>query len=628
MYIMALNQLTPIKIKMKFKIGLGLYNYIQIPLDIIFFTAAFISAFYLRYDVHIPPEQVEILKTWLLPVIVIKLTVFFLTGNYQRLWRYASVKDFLWLAIANLIASMLLVVLFFFAFRLPVARGVLVLDGLLTLALTTGVRFGMRGLRTLGSRSLWATRTRPILIAGAGDTGAAIIREMQSRPELAFQPVGIIDDDTSKCGLQVQGVKVLGTRGDLGRIVVEYHIEEVIICMPNVSREVIRDIFFHCQAAGVKCRTLPAIYQIIDGTVGVEQIRDVGVNDILGREPVNVDLDRLSKYINGRTVMVTGAGGSIGSELSRQLSRMEPASLVLLDQDEEGLFTIQQEMKARKLTFNIEAVIADITNYDRMAAVFALHQPDVIFHSAAYKHVPMMEANLIAVIDNNIFGTKTLCELAVENNVERFIFISTDKAVEPINMMGLSKAVCEKVVQSYAVASPTRFMSVRFGNVLDSSGSVVPIFRKQMARGVPVTVTHPDMVRFFMTIPEAVQLVIQAGALGEKGEIFVLDMGEQVSILELARNMIRLSGLEPEKDIPIEFIGVRPGEKLCEKLTWDDEVKMPTEHAQIFMVSNTRSDKDALLRDLDELNKAACDERLTRDILNRMCEAHLDYRPH
>ncbi|MBN1690969.1 MAG: polysaccharide biosynthesis protein, partial [Dehalococcoidia bacterium] len=300
---------------MKFRIGIGLYNYIKIPLDILFFAAAFAGAFYLRFDIHLPAEQMDILEIWLLPVIVIKLAIFYLMRIYRRLWRYASVKDFFWLAVSNVIASVVLVVLFYFAFRLPVARGVLVLDGLLTLALTMGVRFGVRGLRTLGLRSLWAGRTKPILIAGAGDTGAAIIREMQSRPELAFQPVGVIDDDASKRGLQVNGVKVLGTRRELSKILDDYLIEEVIICMPNVSREVIRDIFFQCQAAGVKCRTLPGIYQIIDGTVGVEHIREVGVGDILGREPVQVDLTRLSKYVGGRTIMVTGAGGSIGSEL-------------------------------------------------------------------------------------------------------------------------------------------------------------------------------------------------------------------------------------------------------------------------------------------------------------------------
>ena len=612
---------------MKILSGLNLYNYIKIPLDVLFFAAAFISAFYLRFDIQIPAEQFEILTTWLLPVIVLKLAVFYFMRIYRRLWRYASVKDFFWLAVANIIASAALVILFYFAFRLPVARGVLVLDGLLALTLTAGARFGVRGLRTLGSRSLWSSRTRPILIAGAGDTGAAIIREMQGRPELAFQPVGIIDDDTSKRGLQVQGVRVLGTRRELGKILGDYGIEEVIICMPNVSREVIRDIFFQCQAAGVKCRTLPGIYQIIDGTVGVEQIREVGVDDILGREPVRVDLDRLSEYISGRTVMVTGAGGSIGSELCRQLSRMNPASLVLLDQDEEGLYSIEQELTAHRLLFKIAAVIADVTNRGRIAAVFARHKPAVVFHSAAYKHVPMMEANLVEAVDNNIFGTGILCELAVQYETERFVFISTDKAVEPVSMMGLSKAICEKVVQSYAYASATRFMAVRFGNVLDSSGSVVPIFRRQIAQGGPVTVTHPDMIRFFMTIPEAVQLVIQAGALGEKGEIFVLDMGEQVPIVELARNMIRLSGLEPEKDIPIEFIGTRPGEKLCEKLTWDHEEKLPTEHAKIIMVRNAGLDKAKLQQDLEELEKAAdtCNDTLTRDCLRRMAAEHLNF---
>jgi FlaA1/EpsC-like NDP-sugar epimerase len=609
--------------KNKFRITLNVYHYIQIPLDVLFFAASFAGAFFLRYDIHIPAEQFEILKVWLLLVIALKLSIFYFTRIYRRLWRYASVRDFFWLAVANVIASTLLVVLFYFIFRLPVARGVLVFDGLLTLAMTAGVRFGVRSLRTLGFRNLLAGRIRPILIAGGGDTGAAIIREMQTRPELAFQPVGIIDDDAFKLGLQVQGVRVLGTRGDLDRIIADYGIQEVIICMPHVSREVIRDIFFRCQAAGVKCRTLPGMYQIIDGTVGVEHIREVGVNDILGREPVKVDLDKLSEYVAGRTVMVTGAGGSIGAELSRQLSRMNPSSLVLLDQDEEGLYTIEQELAPRRPVIRTAAVIADITNRNRMAAVFEQHRPAVIFHSAAYKHVPLMESNLIEALDNNIFGTAILCELALKNGIERFVFISTDKAVEPVSIMGLSKAICEKMVQSYAGASQTRFMSVRFGNVLGSSGSVVPIFRRQIARGGPVTVTHPDMIRYFMTIPEAVQLVIQAGALGEKGEIFVLDMGEQVSIVELARNMIRLSGLEPEKDIPIQYIGIRQGEKLSEKLTWNHEERLPTVHDKIFMVRNNALDTDKLQQDLDELAGAAGNPDNVRIILARICDSHL-----
>jgi len=325
--------------------------------------------------------------------------------------------------------------------------------------------------------------------------------------------------------------------------------------------------------------------------------------------------------------MVTGAGGSIGSELCRQLSRMNPACLVLLDQDEEGLYSIEQELAGRRPLFKIAPVIADITRRERIEAAFTLHKPTVVFHSAAYKHVPLMEANLVEAVENNIFGTRILCELAVQNGVERFVFISTDKAVEPVSMMGLSKAICEKVVQSFSDAPDTRFMSVRFGNVLDSSGSVVPIFRRQIAQGGPVTVTHPDMIRFFMTIPEAVQLVIQAGSLGEKGEIFVLDMGEQVPIIDLARNMIRLSGLEPEKDIPIEFIGVRPGEKLYEKLTWDHEDRLPTEHAKIIMVRNTGMDKVKLRADLAQLMQAAgdCNDVLTRDCLRRMAAEHLNF---
>jgi len=600
---------------------------IKIALDALLLGAAFFFAFYWRYDLGVPADQLEYLKTLTIPVIVIKLAAFYFSRVYRISWHYASVMDFFHVAWANVIATLAIAVLVYAVFQMPVARGVIALDGLLALTLTGGARFAYRLFNKLRYQLFWRSGVQPVLIVGAGDTGVGIAREMLRSTRLNVRPVGFIDDDPAKRGTIMQGLRVLGTSKNLSETITKYDIAEVIICMPRASRALIRDIFMTCQTAGVKCRTLPGIYQIIDGTVSVEQIRDVQVEDILGREPVHVDLKSISGYVENKHVMIIGAGGSIGSELCRQLSNMNPASLVLLDQDEEGLYGIEQELTGRRLPFKIAAVIADITRRNRLNAVFAKYKPAVVFDAAAYKHVPLMETNVNAAVENNIFGTKILCELAVKHGVERFIFISTDKAVEPVSMMGLSKAICEKVVQSFSDAPATRFMSVRFGNVLDSSGSVVPIFRRQIAQGGPVTVTHPDMIRFFMTIPEAVQLVIQAGALGEKGEIFVLDMGEQVPIVELARNMIRLSGLEPEKDISIEFTGIRPGEKLYEKLTWDHEERLPTEHAKIIMVRNAGLDKAKLQRDLEELEDAARDidaERI-KAILARMCACHLNY---
>jgi FlaA1/EpsC-like NDP-sugar epimerase len=379
---------------------------------------------------------------------------------------------------------------------------------------------------------------------------------------------------------------------------------------------------------GVKCNTLPGIYQIIDGTARVEQIREVGVEDILGREPVKVDLKRVADYISGKTVLITGAGGSIGSELCRQISRIQPSELILVDQNESNIFEIEQELLERGFT-SLVAIIADVTNRDRTRAIISRYKPYVVFHAAAYKHLSLMEANPIEAIENNIFGTKIVAEAAIESGTEKFVFISTDKAVEPVNIMGTSKALAEKLLQTLTLDSPTKFMIVRFGNVLDSSGSVVPIFRRQIAHGGPVTVTHPEITRYFMTIPEAMQLVIQAGALGEGGEVFVLDMGEQVPILELARNMIKLSGFEPEKDIPIKFTGIKIGEKLKEKLVWDNEESLPTEHKQIIMAKNTGLDIVRFREDILQLEKAIStgDLEEIQDRLSTLCASYLGTLP-
>jgi len=380
---------------------------------------------------------------------------------------------------------------------------------------------------------------------------------------------------------------------------------------------------------GVKCKTLPGIYQIIDGTVTIEQIREVGVEDILGREPVQVDLKRGASYISGKPVLVTGAGGSIGSELCRQISRLGPSSLIMVDQGETSLFQIEYELLRERGFSSAVTVVADIANRTRTRAIFDRYKPSVVFHAAAYKHVPLMEANPTEAIENNLLGTKTVAEAAIESGTEKFVFISTDKAVEPVSVMGTSKALAEKLVQALAQDSSTKFMIVRFGNVLDSSGSVVPIFRRQIAQGGPVTVTHPEMTRYFMTIPEAMQLVIEAGAMGKGGELFVLEMGEQVPILELARNMIRLSGFEPEKDIPIELSGIRPGEKLHEKLFWDDEEALPTEHKKILMVKNPRLDIARFKEDILQLEKAvsAGNSKKIQEKLSQMCVSHLGKAP-
>jgi FlaA1/EpsC-like NDP-sugar epimerase len=560
--------------------------WLKLIIDAILFAIAFTVAFLFRYDFTVPQQQIIYLTNLILIVVLIKLFIFYFTGVYRIIWLYSSVMDFFRIIWANAIASLLIVLLVYFIFRLPIARSVIGIDALVAIALTAGTRFGYRLIKKMRSNVFWSSGAVPILIAGAGDTGAEIAREMIRNKQLRTQPVGFIDDDPSKQGMIIHGLQVMGTCSDLDNIIAKYNISEVIICMPTVSRAVIRDIFLTCQKSGVKCRTLPGIYQLIDGTVSTELIRDVQVEDILGREPVRMDLNKVRKFIEGKSVLIAGAGGSIGAELCRQINQLSPASLIALDQSESSLFEIEQELLSQQKKHHIISVIADITNRKRIKAIFNKYKPDVIFHAAAYKHVPLMESNLIEAAENNMIGTRIICEEAINHKAEKFILISTDKAVDPICNMGKTKALAEKIILYFANNGQTNCLAVRFGNVLDSSGSVVPTFRKQIAQGGPVSITHPDMKRYFMTIPEAVHLVIQSAVLGNTGEIFILDMGEQISIKELAQNMIRLSGFEPDKDIPLSFTGIRPGEKLAEKLFWDDEKSTSTDNPKIMVTSN------------------------------------------
>ncbi len=601
----------------------------QIPyiiVDAVLLAGAFTLAFFLRFDFSIPPTKLELLKTFIAPVIGAKLVIYYLAGVHRMLWRYTSVRSLLTILWSSVLGSAAAVVIIFYIFRNPsFPRSVIVLDGILTVLLLGAARIITRMTSEFYPMRLLSGGGKPVLIVGAGDTGAAVIREMLTRPELGYQPVGLIDDDPHKKRSSIHGINVLGTREQLRAIVKRCGAEEVIICMPTVSREVIRDVFLRCQRIGVKCRTVPGIYQLIDGTVSVSQLRNVGVEDILGREPVRTDLKKVADLIAGKSVLVTGAAGSIGSELCRQIYRLQPTLLIMVDRNESGLFRIEQELSMREGSTSAIPVVADVTNRKRVKSIFDDHKPSIIFHAAAYKHVPLMETCLSEALDNNLFGTKTVAEAAIQSGAGKFVFISTDKAVEPISVMGTSKALAEKLVQALAVDSPTQFVIVRFGNVLDSEGSVVPIFRQQILRGGPITITHPEMVRYFMTIPEAVQLVIQAAAMGQGGEIFVLDMGEPVPIVELARSMIQLSGLKPDKDIPIVFTGIRPGEKLREKLFWDDEDIVPTAHNKILMAKNTRLDIVQFMEDIQQMEIAIRlgEPEKVQELLSRMCAHHL-----
>ena len=550
----------------------------QLLADAGLIVAAWYLAFRLRFDTpRIPPYYEDLLWRSLPIVVVVQLAIFFLFGFYNRWWRYVSTRD-MWtlvrgVSVACLVSSL---VVYFAApveqIRLP--RSIAIMDWLLLLAFVAGSRMLARTILERPSTKGIVARGKEVIVAGAGDAAQVIVKEMLKSPSQGATPIGLVDDDPRKRNLRIHGVRVLGSTADLPRILREQHPDEVIIAMPSATGETRQRVVDAARAAGVPVKTLPGLHEMIARDVDLApQIRPVQVEDMLGREQVEVDLESVAKYLADETVLVTGAGGSIGAELCRQIARIGCKRLILVEQGETPLFEIERELVDQRGFPPSVPVLADAGNRQKMRQVFERYTPGVVFHAAAYKHVPLMEANPLESVRNNTLVTRTMAEVAIEFEARRFVLVSTDKAVNPKTVMGQSKALCEWIVEAFGHRQdiPTRFVAVRFGNVLGSSGSVIPIFRRQIERGGPVTVTHPEMTRFFMTIPEAVSLIVQAGAIGGRGEVFVLDMGEAVRIVDLARNMIELSGKEPERDIRIEFIGARPGEKLHEELWADGE---------------------------------------------------------
>ena len=586
----------------------------QLLVDAALVTLAWWLAFAFRFDGDLRGVYARLFVATVGVVIGVKLLIFIAARFYTKWWRFTSVRDLQAIVVATLVAS--LVVTAVVSFWQPVhrkngravtmPRGVLVLDFFMTLTLVGGARFAVRSLiERPGRGELVAREGKEVLICGAGDAGNTMLREMQRNRALGYVPVGIIDDDPRKAGLRVQGTRVLGGRAALPGILRDTEVDEVIIAMPSAPGSVRREIVEACRKAGVPCKTLPGLPELISGEVTVRLLRDVSVEDLLGRAPLEIDFARVSRYLNGKSVLITGAGGSIGSELCRQVLRAGPASLVMVDHAENNLFEIDRALRARG--GRVVPIIADCRDEVAMERVFSEHRPSIVFHAAAYKHVPMMELNPLQAVANNALATSGLASMADRHGVERFCLISTDKAVEPKTVMGATKALAERIVESRGSNSHTRFAAVRFGNVLGSSGSVVPIFRQQIAAGGPVTVTHAEMTRFFMTIPEAVQLVIEATGIAEGGDIFVLDMGEPVRIMDLAENMIRLSGREPGRDIAIEVVGIRPGEKLHEELFNVDEEVRPTRYGRIQRATRPRLDPVALRLGIDLLEDRVAD---------------------
>jgi FlaA1/EpsC-like NDP-sugar epimerase len=508
---------------------------------------------------------------------------------------------------ANALSSVLVVMYAVFAFRLEsIARTVLFLDGLFCFLLVAGIRFSIRVFRERSPR-LREGRSRKtrLLIVGAGNAGQMIVRELQMNRKIPYHAIGFVDDDTRKLKNRFLGLPVLGTCADIPELCRKHRIEEVVIAIPSAGGKQIRAIVERCQRANVAYKTLPSVGGLLDGSVSIEQIKDVSLDDLLGRDPVRLDTQKISAYLRDKRVLITGAGGSIGSELCRQVARFSPEKLVLFENGETPLFSIEQELRDKYPKLRIYPIIGDIRYRARVEAIFDEFLPEVVFHAAAYKHVPMMEFNPAEAVNNNVRGTQVVAQAAHMFKAEHFVMVSTDKAVNPTNIMGTTKRAAEKLVQALARRSSTRFVTVRFGNVLGSNGSVIPTFQEQIRNGGPITVTHKNITRYFMTIPEAAQLVLQAGSMGEGGEIYLLDMGEPVKILHLAEELIRLSGKEPYEDIDITFTGLRPGEKLYEELLLDGEGVKPTTHEKICVARSVQEDETTLQGQLDELFDSA-----------------------
>jgi FlaA1/EpsC-like NDP-sugar epimerase len=566
-------------------------------------------------------SNMQFRRTWLVEqfplmlvlVLIIKLPIFAFFQQYRGWWRYVGITDLFGIARASLASTGVIFALWVFFLYTPTLRrnpyldsltemsqGIFMADMFGTVLILAGMRMAIR-LYHEEFRTVQTGRLKRFLIVGAGNAGEALLREIHRMQVAEYEVIGFIDDDTAKQGISIHGIPVLGRVEQLAKVCREHNIDEIAIAMPSATHQQLRRVIQVCEGTKVRFRTVPSITDIASGRLRVSQIRDVDINDLLGREAVQLDLNLIEDYLRNKVILVTGAGGSIGAEMCRQVCNFEPKELLLVEQAENPLFNIDRELHSRFPSIQLQAIICDIADKTRVEQIFSQYRPEVVIHAAAHKHVPLMEINPGESIKNNVVGTRIVADAADKYNVASFIMISTDKAVNPTSLMGSSKRIAEMYIQGLNEKSKTHFVTVRFGNVLGSNGSVVPIFKKQIADGGPVTVTHPDMKRYFMTIPEASQLVLQAAAMGKGGEIFVLDMGEPVKIVDLARELIILSGFRPGEDIDITFTGPRPGEKLFEELSITGENMLPTRHPKIGIWKNIPIDHDSMESAIEEL---------------------------
>ncbi len=554
-----------------------------IAAHLMIFSLAYLGAFAFRFDFQIPEEMWGPMWQGLPLLLAVKTGVFAALKMFQGWWKYVSLYDVITVAYALAISSLLFLGIHFFVLRPEVfPRSIYLLDFTLSLVFLAGVRGSLRLIREAVAAHAGGRRPKNLLIVGAGDLGDLLVREITRADRLRYRPVAFLDDDPKKCGLRLHGIPIEGPLSRLSEVVAARHVEEIIIALPAGERDQLRRVVERARECDIQPRILPAVETVLDGGVSLGQVREVSITDLLGRDPVELDADALGRFVEDRVVMVTGAGGSIGAELCRQIMRFEPRRLVMVDCAETPLFAIHRELVSDHGD-RVRPHIANVADPGRMESIFARESPQVVLHAAAYKHVPLMEQNPAEAVKNNVIGTRIVADASAVHRVDSFVLISTDKAVNPTSVMGATKRITELYIQRLGSRTKqTRFCAVRFGNVLGSNGSVVPIFREQIRRGGPVTVTHPEMTRYFMTIPEAVQLVLQAAAFETDDDLFILDMGSPVRIADLARDMIRLSGMS-EEEIPIIYTGIRPGEKLYEELTLDQEKVDDTSHAKIFI---------------------------------------------
>jgi FlaA1/EpsC-like NDP-sugar epimerase len=615
--------------------------YLMILSDAAVFAVALISAYMFRFEFAPDAFFKQQMFKMLIWVVPFKSVVFISMGLYRGMWRYTSIRDFWLLARACLLATLIIMAIILYVNRFAgYSRVVFIADGLITFLLAGAVRMAIRsyfsvvGVKSGESRKI-KPHTKKVLIIGAGDAGEKILREIFDNYQLDYSVAGFIDDDPSKKGRSIHGIRVMGSVHNMANIIESKDIEEILVAVPSASGDQLRRIVEACTQCGVPYKVLPSIGGLIDGRVSVKVLRDVSYEDLLGRPEVKLNIEGIRHFLSGKNVLVTGCGGSIGSELCRQIVKYNPRLIALLDASEANLFYIQMEIQNEKAFKNCQAILGSVQDDKLMSDIFNQYKPEVVFHAAAYKHVPMLEANPWEAVFNNIIGSRNAMEISIKYGVEKFVLVSTDKAVRPTNVMGASKRVTELIMQSLH-GSVTRFMAVRFGNVVGSSGSVVPLFRRQIEQGGPVTVTHPEVTRYFMTIPEASQLILQAGTMGEGGEIFILRMGTPVKIADMARDLIRLSGKEPDIDVKIVYTGLRDGEKLYEELISEGEGILPTNHEKVMVLrseqlfngaENLSQARVELKKEIDELVKAAerHDAKAIKHLLQKLVP---EYKPY